>query len=270
MKTSSRVLGGASALACGALLASACHVVEAKAYNLDELHDSTGRHKYTAALVGDIEYLIRMGLVGALRGFGSDAARKSPVAVEDPTEACLENLTRGIDDEKALAARAKEVVSLFGKLASQIERELILDGTRVDGRRFDEIRPITIVPNFIKRHHGSVLFTRGETQALVSCTLGTPDDEQIIDGIEEEYKKRFYLHYTFPPFSVGETRQKVPPAIRPSVRSTYDRRTTASHAPAPPSAKVRSGITFPNEPPLVGAYVRLARPMIRETNTSPP
>jgi polyribonucleotide nucleotidyltransferase len=65
---------------------------------------------------------------------------------------------------------------------------MILQGKRLDGRRVDEIREITIVPNFIPRQHGSVLFTRGETQALVSVTLGTPDDEQIIDGIDDEYK----------------------------------------------------------------------------------
>ncbi len=64
------------------------------------------------------------------------------------------------------------------------------------------------------RNHGSVLFTRGETQALVSATLGTPDDEQIIDGIEREYRKNFYLHYNFPPYSVGETRRIMGPGRR--------------------------------------------------------
>ena len=80
--------------------------------------------------------------------------------------------------------------------------------------RRDEIRTITIVPNFIERQHGSVLFTRGETQALVSATLGTPDDEQVIDGVEKEYRKNFYLHYNFPPYSVGETRRIMGPGRR--------------------------------------------------------
>ena len=84
----------------------------------------------------------------------------------------------------------------------------------VDGRAHDEIREITVVPGFIERQHGSALFTRGETQALVSVTLGTPDDEQVIDGIEPEYKKTFYLHYNFPPYSVGETRRIFGPGRR--------------------------------------------------------
>ena len=184
---------------------------------VDELRERVGKPKLEVAPEAVNEAL--QAEVARYRGRLKEALATSGkhdrhAAVDLLKVACLENLTRGIDDEKALLARTKEVVGLFGKLASQIERELILEGTRVDGRRFDEIRQITIVPNFIKRHHGSVLFTRGETQALVSCTLGTPDDEQIIDGIEEEYKKRFYLHYTFPPFSVGETRRISGPGRR--------------------------------------------------------
>jgi len=135
-------------------------------------------------------------------------------AIDALKEECLAALTGGITDDKELAVRTKTVKGMFNDLASHQERLLIADGHRVDGRRADEIRPITIVPDFIKRHHGSALFTRGETQALVSCTLGTPDDEQIIDGIEEEYKKSFYLHYNFPPFSVGEVRRLAGPGRR--------------------------------------------------------
>jgi len=120
----------------------------------------------------------------------------------------------GITDEKKLAARVKQVKTYFGDLVHDVEREQILQGKRLDGRALDEIREITIVPNFIPRQHGSVLFTRGETQAIVSATLGTPDDEQIIDGLEEEYKKAFYLHYNFPPYSVGETRRLGGPGRR--------------------------------------------------------
>jgi polyribonucleotide nucleotidyltransferase len=115
----------------------------------------------------------------------------------------------------ALAARKKALKSVFHDLARNAERgQIMATKTRIDGRAPDEIRQITIIPDFIKRHHGSSLFTRGETQALVSCTLGTPDDQQIIDGIEEEYKKSFYLHYNFPPFSVGETRRLMGPGRR--------------------------------------------------------
>ncbi|MCL4153189.1 UNVERIFIED_CONTAM: hypothetical protein GTU68_056641, partial [Idotea baltica] len=95
-----------------------------------------------------------------------------------------------------------------------VERECILEGKRTDGRGHADIRQITIDPNFVPRNHGSVLFTRGETQALVSATLGTPDDAAIIDGLEKEYRKHFYLHYNFPPYSVGETRRIMGPGRR--------------------------------------------------------
>jgi polyribonucleotide nucleotidyltransferase len=138
------------------------------------------------------------------RGEATDAVR----------DACVEKLSAGIEDATELKARTKAVKNEFSELKGRVERGLILDGRRVDGRKHDEIREITIVPNFIPRQHGSVLFTRGETQALVSTTLGTPDDEQIIDGIDEEYRKNFYLHYNFPPYSVGETRRIMGPGRR--------------------------------------------------------
>ena len=135
-------------------------------------------------------------------------------AVSAVQASCVEALTAGIEDEFEAKKRKKAVKNAIHDLTNELEREQILSGRRVDGRRNDEIREITIVPDFIKRMHGSALFTRGETQALVSCTLGTPDDEQIIDGIEDEYKKRFYLHYNFPSYSVGETRRIMGPGRR--------------------------------------------------------
>ncbi len=127
---------------------------------------------------------------------------------------CVAALAVGIADEKLLAKRKKAVKGAYDELCSKVERDAIVNGTRADGRTFEQIREITIVPNFIPRQHGSVLFTRGETQALVSVTLGTADDEQIIDGIDDEYRKNFYLHYNFPPYSVGETRRIMGPGRR--------------------------------------------------------
>ena len=84
-------------------------------------------------------------------------------------------------------------------------RNKVLDtGVRSDGRSTTDIRDITINPSFLPRTHGSVLFTRGETQALVVTTLGSKRDEQIIDSMDEDYKKNYYLHYNFPPYCVGE------------------------------------------------------------------
>ncbi len=85
-------------------------------------------------------------------------------------------------------------------------REILEDKRRPDGRRFEEIRPISAEVSMLPRTHGSALFTRGETQALVTATLGTADDEQRMDTLEGESFKRFMLHYNFPPFSVGEVK----------------------------------------------------------------
>ena len=97
------------------------------------------------------------------------------------------------------------VKKLLLELSEQAEREMILSGTRADGRGPKDIREISIEVGGLPRVHGSALFTRGETQALVVVTLGTGDDEQIVDGLSEEYSEKFMLHYNFPSFSVGET-----------------------------------------------------------------
>ena len=144
---------------------------------------------------------------------GTEGKHERYEAVGAVKQDCIAKLTEGYAGDD-LKVRTKAVKNALGSLAGSVEREMILSGRRVDGRRHEEIRQITVVPDFIRRHHGSALFTRGETQALVSCTLGTPDDEQIIDGIEEEYRKNFYLHYSFPPFSVGETRRIMGPGRR--------------------------------------------------------
>ena len=90
-------------------------------------------------------------------------------------------------------------------LEADIVRGSILDtGVRIDGRDTKTVRPIVSEVGILPRAHGSALFTRGETQALVVTTLGTGQDEQIIDALEGEYRENFMLHYNFPPYSVGE------------------------------------------------------------------
>ncbi|NWF89644.1 MAG: polyribonucleotide nucleotidyltransferase [Ignavibacteriaceae bacterium] len=111
--------------------------------------------------------------------------------------------------KSALSEKYPEQEKVFGELLHDLEkqfmRERILnEGIRLDGRSTTQIRPITIDLGILPRTHGSVLFTRGETQSLTTITLGTKNDEQIIDGLLEEYTKKFMLHYNFPPFSVGE------------------------------------------------------------------
>ncbi|HEY8510223.1 MAG TPA: polyribonucleotide nucleotidyltransferase [Steroidobacteraceae bacterium] len=100
----------------------------------------------------------------------------------------------------------EQVEAQFFKLESNIVRQRILNGEpRIDGRDTKTVRPISIKVGVLPRTHGSALFTRGETQALVVTTLGTTRDAQIIDGLEGERREPFMLHYNFPPFSVGET-----------------------------------------------------------------
>ncbi|HSR75238.1 MAG TPA: polyribonucleotide nucleotidyltransferase [Xanthobacteraceae bacterium] len=101
---------------------------------------------------------------------------------------------------------ARQVAAAFKELEAKIVRNSILDtGRRIDGRDVKTVRPIVSEVGMLPRTHGSALFTRGETQALVIATLGTGEDEQFIDALQGTYKETFLLHYNFPPFSVGET-----------------------------------------------------------------
>jgi polyribonucleotide nucleotidyltransferase len=115
--------------------------------------------------------------------------------------------------EEGLDADAAK--GLFKELEADIVRNNILDtGLRIDGRDTKTVRPILAEVGVLPRTHGSALFTRGETQALVVATLGTAQDEQVVDAIEGEFKEHFMLHYNFPPFSVGETGRMGSPGRR--------------------------------------------------------
>jgi polyribonucleotide nucleotidyltransferase len=113
---------------------------------------------------------------------------------------------------KAKAAFADEggqTQMVAGKLMKKLEAEIVRgailkDGQRIDGRKLDQVRPIEAIVGFLPRTHGSSLFTRGETQAICTTTLGTKDSEQMIDGLEGLSYTSFMLHYNFPPYSVGE------------------------------------------------------------------
>lgn len=121
-------------------------------------------------------------------------------AVGEAKSAAIEALT---DEENGIDANT--VAGKFKKLEADIVRGQILKtGGRIDGRTTVDIRPIVAEVGVLPRAHGSALFTRGETQALVVTTLGTGQDEQIIDALAGEYRERFMLHYNFPPYSVGE------------------------------------------------------------------
>jgi polyribonucleotide nucleotidyltransferase len=122
-------------------------------------------------------------------------------------------IEKWLDEEKGISAKA---IQLFlESLEEKIVRSLILSGeTRMDGRDKVTVRPIAIQPNFLPRTHGSALFTRGETQALVVVTLGTDRDAQTVEALDGESRETFMLHYNFPPYSVGETGQMGSPKRR--------------------------------------------------------
>ncbi|GBE32080.1 polyribonucleotide nucleotidyltransferase [bacterium BMS3Bbin05] len=111
--------------------------------------------------------------------------------------------------------RSSEIAEIFHDFEREIVREMILnDRTRADGRKPDQIRDISCKIGFLPRAHGSALFERGETQAIVAATLGTSHDEQKIDSLDGESYKGFMLHYNFPPFSVGEVKPLRSPGRR--------------------------------------------------------
>jgi polyribonucleotide nucleotidyltransferase len=115
----------------------------------------------------------------------------------------LANLVASIPDGEV--ERRSDAKAIFKELKEKVMRDEALErGKRLDGRAFDEIRPISIEVGVLPRTHGSSVFQRGETQALVTATLGTADDQQKVETVDGETWKRFMLHYNFPPFSVGE------------------------------------------------------------------
>jgi polyribonucleotide nucleotidyltransferase len=125
------------------------------------------------------------------------------VAVGEVRKAVIDSLC---DDANENAPAAGDVAEAFYKLEKFLVRDHILSGhPRIDGREVTTVRPITVKTGVLPRTHGSALFTRGETQAIVVTTLGTTRDAQIIDAVNGEYKDPFMLHYNFPKFCVGET-----------------------------------------------------------------
>jgi polyribonucleotide nucleotidyltransferase len=129
--------------------------------------------------------------------------------------------------------RKVEAAHIFSELKEKVLREEVLErNIRLDGRKFDEVRPIWCEAGVLPRVHGSVVFTRGETQALVTCTLGTADDEQKIEHVGGEFYKRFMLHYNFPPFSVGEVKFMRGPGRREVGHGALAERALAAVVPA--------------------------------------
>ncbi len=147
--------------------------------------------------------------------------------------------------------REGDIKEAFSNLQYDLMRRQVLEeGRRVDGRDYRTVRPITIEPTFLPRTHGSCLFTRGETQAIVTATLGTAQDEQRIDSLTGDSWKRFMLHYNFPPFCVGETKPMRGPGRREIGHGTLAERALSAVIPPkesfPYTLRIVSEITESN------------------------
>jgi polyribonucleotide nucleotidyltransferase len=170
---------------------------------IDEMAKEAGRTKLTVAkkeigheFYREVEEKIFVPLTEAMRIRGK-------LENYDRVDQLLEELVASIPEGEV--QRKLEAKEIFKDLKEKVLREEVLThGVRLDGRKFDEVRSIWIETGVLPRTHGSSVFTRGETQALVTCTLGTADDAQKIESFEGETWKSFMLHYNFPPFSVGE------------------------------------------------------------------
>jgi polyribonucleotide nucleotidyltransferase len=172
---------------------------------IDALKAEVGKKK-TAVSVKEIAADFHREIEEKAYGPLADAMRiKDKLENYATVDKALADLVAGIPDGDTAVERRADAKKIFKDLKEKVMRDEILErGQRLDGRRFDEIRPITIEVGVLPRVHGSSVFTRGETQALVSATLGTEDDAQKIETVEGEHYKHFMLHYNFPPFSVGE------------------------------------------------------------------
>jgi polyribonucleotide nucleotidyltransferase len=172
---------------------------------ISELRDKVGKpkRKVTAPKVDEDYYKTLDKKIGKRLTESLDTAKHPKAESHELVRTLEKELLEAVPAEDA-EGKAK-VKEYYEKLRERIFRDQVIDHKRrPDGRAFDQIREIWIEAGILPRAHGSAVFTRGETQALVTTTLGTSDDKQRLEGFEGEAKKRFMLHYNFPPFSVGE------------------------------------------------------------------
>jgi polyribonucleotide nucleotidyltransferase len=186
-----------------AALTAAHKAIKEIVATIDDLAKEVGRPKVTVTkkAIGhdfyrEVEEKVLVSLTEAMRIRGK-------LDSYDRVDQVLDDLVASIPEGEV--QRKLEAKQIFKDLKEKVLREEVLErNVRLDGRAFDEVRPIWIETSVLPRTHGSAVFTRGETQALVTCTLGTSEDAQKIESFEGETWKSFMLHYNFPPFSVGE------------------------------------------------------------------
>jgi polyribonucleotide nucleotidyltransferase len=173
---------------------------------IDALAAQAGKTKRVPAAKKELSTDLRKEVEDALLAPLSAAMRiKEKLENYATVDRVINEFVAGLSDDDP--ERKADSKSIAKSLKEKVLRDEILDrGKRLDGRRFDEIRNITIEVGVLPRAHGSCVFQRGETQALVTATLGTADDQQKVETVDGETWKRFMLHYNFPPFSVGEVK----------------------------------------------------------------
>jgi polyribonucleotide nucleotidyltransferase len=198
---------------------------------IEDLKAAAGKKKIAVAAKGiapEFYQQVEKRALGPL----TDAMRiKQKLESYGQVDAVLEDLLASLPEDDA--QQKKDAEHIFHELQEKAMRDEALErGVRLDGRKFDEIRPIWTETGILPRVHGSVVFTRGETQALVSCTLGTADDQQKIEHVTGEQYRRFMLHYNFPPFSVGETGPQRGPGRREIGHGALAERALAPVVPA--------------------------------------
>ncbi len=179
----------------------------------EELVKKAGKPKRVLILVKPAEDLSAAVKTFALSKMKTAMAEKDKLKRQDGIHHVGQETVEALKEK--FPGLDKEILGLIHGIESDLVREAILDRhERQDGRKFDEFRPITAEVKILPRTHGSSLFTRGQTQALVVTTLGTKEDQQILEELEGEQKKRFMLHYNFPPYSVGEIKRLSGPGRR--------------------------------------------------------
>lgn len=201
---------------------------------IDELRAKVGKAKMEIAAIPVSPWIktildghtaeIKTGLLTA-----NKAKRSSNVKAT--RDAIIAKLTASIADAGEKEKTTLELKAAFGDAKDHVFRELILEGKRVDGRDTKTVRPIVIDLDVIPRAHGSAVFTRGETQGLLVATLGTSEDEMMMDGLKPKYYERFLLHYNFPGFSVGEVEKRGSPGRREVGHGALARRALLSVLP---------------------------------------
>jgi len=230
-------------------------MVESEASGLSEevmLGAVTFGHKALQAAIDAIDALAKVAgkpawnwqapvakadLESAVASAASDGLRQAYSLVvkqerRDAIAALREQVVAKLGQGETPAFSEEDVKKTFADLEYRIVRDRVLSGApRIDGRDHKTVRPITVKVGVLPRTHGSALFTRGETQALVVTTLGTGRDAQIIDAVEGERKDGFMLHYNFPPFSVGETGMMGSPKRREIGHGNLARRGIAAVMP---------------------------------------